>query len=151
MLPIKTVINVFVFLTVVQAGLIDVISKRDLTTRDTADAHDVFANNGSSQSVIYTIEDETNTTYSLVFKFFTLIIGGIAVFAFVQVIMHCCHDNKNITFARIRRNQPPPCAIFMHSFNKDDPDTKYKCFEYIDVEPLHDTKDIPMMSPMSKQ
>ncbi|KAF5279869.1 hypothetical protein FQA39_LY18214 [Lamprigera yunnana] len=80
-------------------------------------------------------DDDGLGSYTIVFKFFTLIIGGIAVFAIVQILIQCCHDNKNITFTRIRKEDPLPCAIFMY---KKDADGKYKSLEYIDVETIFD-------------
>ncbi|KAF5281049.1 hypothetical protein FQR65_LT14883 [Abscondita terminalis] len=147
----KSIFNVFLFVTATHAGFVNVITRGDAITRDTAVARDVFVNNGTSLNTYEkTKQDEGISTYTIVLKFFSLIIGGVAVFTLVQVLMHCCHDNKDITFQRKKKPQPPPaCVIFMHSLSKvDDPDTKYKSFEYIDVEPLNG---MPMMSPLSRK
>ncbi|KAB0791151.1 hypothetical protein PPYR_02951 [Photinus pyralis] len=105
-------------------------------------------------------EDNCCTT-SLILKFFSLIIGGLMVFTLVYLLIQCCHDNKHVSFARVRTNRAPPCAIFMENFQSNTtliPNEKQSkkyvlpyddSLEYIDNEPLH-TYDFPMLSPLSK-
>ena len=109
--------------------------------------------------------DQRNTkeelsTFSLIFKFISLIFGGLIVFTLVYLLMQCCHDNTHVSFARVRSNPPVASDFFMDSFQSkanlipNEKLVKYALpysdsFEYIDIEPLN-KNDIPIMSPLSK-